>query len=105
VVALLDTSHSINIVENGRPIKKVLILIPTYNEANSVEPIKKAQFFGAIFKEIPCYSELKSGTAKDKFLTGFSKLFRLVSGNLPGMVAPPRLELGTQGSSGLCSTN
>ena len=70
-----------------------------------IDPIRKAQFFGAIFNEIPRYSELESGTENPRYLTGVNELFQLIPGRIPGMVAPPRLELGTQGSSGLCSTN
>ncbi len=70
-----------------------------------IDPIKKAQFFGAVFNEIPRYSELKSGTENPSYLTGVNELFQLIPGHKPGMVAPPRLELGTQGSSSLCSTN
>lgn len=70
-----------------------------------IDPVKKAQFFGAFFERIPKYSELKSGTEKGALLTGVSKLFELADPSLPVMVAPPRLELGTRGSSGRCSTN
>ena len=70
-----------------------------------INPVKKAQFFGAIFKEITRYSDLESGTKNPRYLTGVSELFQLAYVQIPGMVAPPRLELGTQGSSSLCSTN
>ena len=70
-----------------------------------IDPVKKAQFFGAIFREIPRYSDLKSGTEKPLLLTGVSELFQLASDKLPGMVAPLGLEPRTQGSSSLCSTN
>ena len=70
-----------------------------------IDPINKAQFFGAIFYEILRYSDLQSGTKNPRYLTGVSELFQLASGQIPGMVAPPRLELGTQGSSSPCSTN
>ena len=70
-----------------------------------IDPIRKAQFFGAIFNKIPRYSELQSGTKNPRYLTGVNELFRLIPRQIPGMVAPPRLELGTQGSSSPCSTN
>ena len=70
-----------------------------------IDPVKKAQFFSVFFSRIPRYEELKTGTENGALLTGVSKLFRLADPKLPGLVAPPRLELGTQGSSGLCSTN
>jgi site-specific DNA recombinase len=70
-----------------------------------IDPVKKAQFFGVFFERVPTYEELKTGTTNKALLTGMSELFQLAHRNKPGMVAPPRLELGTQGSSGLCSTN
>lgn len=70
-----------------------------------IDPIKKAQFFGVFFDRIPTYAELKTGTQNAAKLTEVSKLFELADLNLPGLVAPPRLELGTRGSSGRCSTN
>jgi hypothetical protein len=57
------------------------------------------------FDRIPTYEELKTGTENSAILTGVRKLFELSDPQLLGLVAPPRLELGTQGSSGLCSTN
>ena len=70
-----------------------------------IDPIKKAQFFSVFFDRIPTYEELKTGTENGAILTGVRKLFELSDPQLLGLVAPPRLELGTQGSSGLCSTN
>lgn len=70
-----------------------------------IDPIKKAQFFGVFFDKVPSYAELKTGTENMSKITGVSKLFELTDPDIPGLVAPPRLELGTQGSSGLCSTN
>lgn len=70
-----------------------------------IDPVKKAQFFGVFFKRIPTYEEIKTRTENQALLTGIGELFQLAYDNKPGLVAPPRLELGTQGSSGLCSTN
>ena len=70
-----------------------------------IDPVKKAQFFAVLFNRIPTYEELKTGTKNNALLTGVNELFRLTVDPKLGMVAPPRLELGTQGSSGLCSTN
>jgi hypothetical protein len=47
----------------------------------------------------------KIGSANNTLLTMVNELPRLSLANKPSMVAPPRLELGTQGSSSLCSTN
>lgn len=70
-----------------------------------IDPVKKAQFFGVFFNRIPTYEELKTRTENKALLTGIAELFQLGYPMNPGLVAPPRLELGTQGSSGLCSTN
>ena len=70
-----------------------------------IDPVKKAQFFAAIFDRIPTYEEIKTGTKNSAILPGVNALFCLSSTVVPGMVAPPRLELGTRGSSGHCSTN
>ena len=70
-----------------------------------IDPVKKAQFFGVFFSRIPTYEELISRTENKALITGIAELFRLGDPDNPIMVAPPRLELGTQGSSGLCSTN
>ncbi len=70
-----------------------------------IDPVKKAQFFGVFFERIPTYEEIKTGTEKKALITGIAELFQLGYPDNPILVAPPRLELGTQGSSGLCSTN
>lgn len=70
-----------------------------------IDPVKKAQFFGVFFERIPTYEEIKTGTENKALITGIAELFKLGDPDNPIMVAPPRLELGTQGSSGLCSTN
>ena len=70
-----------------------------------IDPVKKAQFFGVFFNRIPTYEELKTRTENKALITGIAELFQLGDPDKLGLVAPPRLELGKQGSSGLCSTN
>jgi site-specific DNA recombinase len=70
-----------------------------------IDPVKRAQFFGVFFNRIPTYEELKTRTENKALITGIAELLKLGDPDNPGLVAPPRLELGTQGSSGLCSTN
>ena len=70
-----------------------------------IDPVKKAQFFSVFFDRIPKYEEIKSRTENTSKITEVSKLFGLADLSFPILVAPPRLELGTQGSSSLCSTN
>ena len=69
-----------------------------------IDPVKRAQFFGVFFERIPTYEEIKTGTENKALITGIAELFKLGDPSYHILVAPPRLELGTQGSSGLCST-
>lgn len=91
----------------GKIMKRVKYFLENLDQllVKQIDPIKKAQFFSVFFDRIPTYEELKTGTENSAILTGVRKLFELSDPYLPVMVAPPRLELGTQGSSGLCSTN
>ena len=70
-----------------------------------IDPVKKAQFFGVFFDRIPTYEEIKSRTKNSAVLPGVNALFQVITTAVPGLVAPPRLELGTRGSSGRCSTS
>ena len=70
-----------------------------------IDPVKKAQFFGVFFDRIPTYEEIKSRTKNSAILPGVNALFQVVTTSVPGLVAPPRLELGTHGASIRCSTN
>ena len=99
-----SSSKQLNI---GIVLERVMFYLENLDRIlkKQIDPVKKAQLFGAIFREIPRYSELKTGTKNPRYLTGVSELFQLTSGQIPGMVAPHRLELWTQGSSSLCSTN
>ena len=42
-----------------------------------IDPVKKAQFFGALFDEAPTYEELKPGNPKTPLFTGVNQLFAL----------------------------
>lgn len=94
-------------VDMGKVMKRVKYFLENLDELllKQIDPVKKAQFFGVFFDHIPRYEELKSRTENSPIKTGVSKLFELAEPCFPNVVAPPRLELGTQGSSGLCSTN
>ncbi len=91
----------------GKIMRRVKYFLENLDQllVKQIDPIKKAQFFSVFFDRIPTYEELKTGTENSAILTGVRKLFDLSDPQLLGLVAPPRLELGTQGSSGLCSTN
>ncbi len=55
-------------------------------------------------KSIPSQTRTKINRGKHKIKARENKISNF-SYLLIRLVAPPRLELGTQGSSGLCSTN
>lgn len=42
-----------------------------------IDPIKKAQFFGAIFDKLPSYEDLKPGNLKSAIFTGINPIFSL----------------------------
>ncbi len=91
----------------GKIMRRVKYFLENLDQllVKQIDPIEKAQFFSVFFDRIPTYEELKTGTENSDILTGVRKLFELSDPQLLGLVAPPRLELGTRGSSGRCSTN
>ena len=102
-----DSKSSQEPVNMGQVVERVKYFLENLDKVliKQIDPVKKAQFFGVFFNRIPTYEELKSRTENKALITGMAELFRLGHRDIPGLVAPPRLELGTQGSSGLCSTN
>ena len=96
-----------NTVDMGKIVGRVKYFLENLDKLllQQIDPVKKAQFFGVFFDRIPTYEEIKTGTKNLVKITEVSKLFGLADLSLPILVAPPRLELGTQGSSSLCSTN
>lgn len=102
-----DKKAAVKPADMGRIMKRVKYFLENLDKLllQQIDPIKKAQLFGVFFDRLPTYAELKSRTENDAILTGVRKLFELADPEKPGLVAPPRLELGTRGSSGRCSTN
>lgn len=43
-----------------------------------IDPVKKAQLFGALFDRLPTYEEIKPGTPKTPLFTGVSQVFQLL---------------------------
>ena len=43
-----------------------------------IDPIKKAQLFGAIFDQMPTVEEIKCGTPKTPLFTGVNPVFQLM---------------------------
>ena len=108
--------HDINIakekkttktIDMGKIVGRVKYFLENLDKLllQQIDPVKKAQFFGVFFDRIPTYEEIKTRTKNPAKITEVSKLFGLADLSFPILVAPPRLELGTQGSSSLCSTN
>ncbi len=58
-----------------------------------IDPVKKAQLFGALFDKLPTYENLKSGTQKTPHITGVNPVFAFASLDKSRMVIPRRIEL------------
>jgi site-specific DNA recombinase len=76
-------------------LKRVRILLEHPYEIfkKQIDPIKKAQFFGAIFDQKPTYQDLKPGTQKTPLFTGVNQVFTLARMEKSLMVTPRRIEL------------
>ncbi len=57
-----------------------------------IDPVKKAQFFGALFDRLPTYDEIKPGTPKTPLFTGVSPVFQLLKDEKSLMVTPRGIE-------------
>jgi hypothetical protein len=58
-----------------------------------IDPVKKAQFFGLIFRSLPTYADLCGRNQKSPLFTGVNPLFQAIVGNNFPMVTPRRVEL------------
>ncbi len=57
-----------------------------------IDPVKKAQFFGAIFDRLPTFEEINSGTPKTPLFTGVSPVFQLLKDEKSLVVIPRGIE-------------
>ena len=57
-----------------------------------IDPVKKAQFFGLIFKVLPTYADLCGRNQNSPLFTGVNPLFQAISGNNFPMVTPRGVE-------------
>lgn len=57
-----------------------------------IDPVKKAQFFGAIFDRLPTYEEINPGTPKTPLFTGVSPVFQLLKDEKSLVVIPRGIE-------------
>ncbi|HUD07469.1 MAG TPA: hypothetical protein VMQ52_00065 [Candidatus Saccharimonadales bacterium] len=58
-----------------------------------IDPIKRAQFFGAIFDKLPTYEEIKSRKPKTPLFTGVSPVLALATTSNFSFGEPPYIEL------------
>jgi site-specific DNA recombinase len=57
-----------------------------------IDPVRKAQYFGAIFDKAPTYKDLKPGTQKTPLFSGVSQIFALAKMDKSLMVIPRGIE-------------
>lgn len=57
-----------------------------------IDPVRKAQFFGAIFDKPPTYEEINSGTLKTPLFTGVNPVFKLAYAQKSLMVTSRGIE-------------
>ena len=62
-----------------------------------IDPVKKAQLFGALFDRLPTYEDIKPGTPKTPLFTGVSPVFQLLKAEKISLVISPGIEPGLPG--------
>ncbi len=62
-----------------------------------IDPVKKAQFFGLIFKTLPTYDDLNGRNQNSPLFKGVNPLFQAIVGNNFPMVISPGIEPGLSG--------
>jgi hypothetical protein len=69
-------------------IKRVLYLTEHLDDLpiKQIDPVKKAQFFGANFNKLPTYTDLRTGTLENNNFTGLNSLFLLLKSHKVLMV-------------------
>ena len=74
--------------------KRVRYLLEHLSELllQQADPVKKAQFFGALFNKLPNYEELGGGTPKKLPFTGINPIFALAKMSKIQMVTPAGFE-------------
>lgn len=73
---------------------RVLFLTEHLDEllVKQIDPIKKAQFFAALFTKLPSYQDLKNGTQNISSFTGINPIFSLAKLSSIHMVTPRGIE-------------
>ncbi len=75
-------------------LKRVRYFLEHLDEllVKQIDPVRKAQFFGAIFDKPPTYDEINPGTQKTPFFTGVNPIFKLASAQKSLMVTSRGIE-------------
>lgn len=75
-------------------LKRVRYFLEHLDEllVKQIDPVKKAQLFGAIFDQLPTYEEIKTGTPKTPLFTGVNPVFSLLKSENSLMVTPRGFE-------------
>jgi site-specific DNA recombinase len=92
-------------MESKKPmnIDKVIARVKYFVEnldelvVKQIDPVKKAQFFGLIFKSLPTYADLEGRNQNSPLFTGVNPLFQAIVGNNFPMVISRRIELRLPG--------
>lgn len=77
-----------------RVIARVKYFVENLDElvVKQIDPVKKAQFFGLIFRTLPTYADLVGRNQKTPLFTGVSPVFQLLEAKNSLMVTPAGLE-------------
>ena len=83
----------------GVVIARVKYFVENLDElvVKQIDPIKKAQVFGLIFKTLPTYDDLNGRNQNSPLFTGVNPLFQAIVGNKFPMVISPGIEPGLPG--------
>ncbi len=71
---------------------RILLENPYEIFKRQIDPLKKAQFFGAIFNQKPTYRDLEPGKQKTPLFTGVNQIFQLAKMEKSLMVIPRGIE-------------
>ena len=99
-ISALEAQKEKQITQKPVEIKPIMARVRYFLEhldellVKQIDPVKKAQFFGAIFNKLPTYEEINSGTQKTPLFTGVNSVFKLAHSEnslmvIPGGIEPP----------------
>ena len=87
--------ESRKLIDFQKVLARVRYLVENLDELllKQIDPVKKAQFFGALFDKLPTYDDLDGHTPKSSIFTGLNPIFSLAKLPKIRMVTPRRIEL------------